>query len=228
VIPIRDTIPSKTFPFLTILIIIANVIVFIYQSMMTDRQFLSFIHEYGLVPANYANFAELFQSFSPAVYFPFISNMFLHGNWFHLISNMWILWLFGDNIEDRMGHFRYFLFYILTGIAAGIVHFLFNLTSQIPAVGASGAIAGIMGAYMLLFPNSRIVTLIPIFIIIPLFIRIPAVIYLIVWFISQLFYGTIQVFAGGMAGGVGWWAHIGGFIAGLLSHRFFIKYEKYN
>jgi membrane associated rhomboid family serine protease len=227
-IPLRDTIPSKTVPILTIFLIIANVLVFMYQVMMTDRQFMSFIHEYGLIPARYANVGMLLQTFNPALYFPFLSNMFLHGSWFHLISNMWILWLFGDNIEDRMGHFQFFIFYILSGVAAGFVHFLFNQTSQIPAVGASGAIAGIMGAYLLLFPYSRIITLIPIFVIVPLFVRIPAVLYLIVWFLSQLYAGAVQMFAGGMVGGVGWWAHIGGFIAGLVFNRFFLKQERYN
>jgi membrane associated rhomboid family serine protease len=199
-----------------------------HQAMMTDRQFLHFIHEYGLIPARYADVQALLQSLDLRLYIPFFSNMFLHGSWFHLISNMWILWLFGDNIEDRMGHFPFFFFYVLSGVAAGFVHFLFNQTSQIPAVGASGAIAGIMGAYLLLFPYSRIITLIPIFVIFPLFVRIPAVVYLIVWFLSQLYAGAIQMFAGGMVGGVGWWAHIGGFIAGILSHRSFLKLEKHN
>lgn len=227
-IPLRDTIPSKRPPILTVVLIAANTLIFFYQAMMTDRQFLYYIHEYGLIPARYANVRMLLQSFNPASYFPFLSNMFLHGSWFHLLSNMWILWLFGDNIEDRMGHFKYFLFYILSGVAAGFVHFLFNQTSQIPAVGASGAIAGIMGAYLLLFPYSRIITLIPIFVIVPLFVRIPAVLYLIVWFLSQLYAGAVQMFAGGMVGGVGWWAHIGGFIAGLLFNRHFLNQERYN
>jgi len=228
VIPLRDTIPSRRPPILTVVLIAANTLIFFYQMMMNDRQFLSFINEYGLVPAKYTDVSVHLHSFNPALYFPFLSNMFLHGSWFHLLSNMWILWLFGDNIEDRMGHFGYFLFYILSGVAAGFVHFLFNQTSQIPAVGASGAIAGVMGAYMLLFPYSRIITLIPIFVIIPLFVRIPAVLYLIVWFLSQLYAGAIQAFAGGMVGGVGWWAHIGGFIAGLLTNRLFLKQERFD
>jgi len=222
-IPIRDTIPSRRSPFLTVLLITINTAIFIFQTMMTDEQFLAFINEYGLVPLRYIEASILLHFFDPMLYFPFVSNMFLHGSWVHLISNMWILWLFGDNVEDRMGHLRFIAFYLLSGLAAGYTHFLFNQASQIPAVGASGAIAGVMGAYLFLFPRSQIITLVPIFVIIPLFIRIPAVIYLIIWFLSQLYAGAIQVLAGGMIGGVGWWAHIGGFLAGLLFFRFFVN-----
>lgn len=226
-IPIRDTIPSRRFPFLTILLIVVNSVIFIYQVMMPDRQFMAFILEYGLVPERYIENSLIHIFIEPRIYFPFLSSIFLHGNWFHLISNMWILWLFGDNVEDRLGHIPFLIFYILSGILAGYIHFLFNQLSPIPAVGASGAIAGVMGAYLFLFPRSLIVTLVPIFVIVPLFIKIPAVIYLVIWFLSQLFAGTVEVLAGGTVGGVGWWAHIGGFIAGGLLFRFFIKRERH-
>jgi len=137
---------------------------------------------------------------------------------------MWFLWIFGDNIEDMMGPFKFLIFYILCGISANIVHMLFNASSVVPAVGASGAIAGIMGAYLRLFPESRIKTFIPVFLFLPFFIYIPATLFILVWFITQVYSGAIHSLAGGgSVGGVAWWAHVGGFIGGLVIHRLFIK-----
>ena len=141
--------------------------------------------------------------------------MFMHGDILHILSNMWSLWLFGDNVEDRMGSFRFFVFYILTGLIAGFAHFISNPMSNVPTVGASGAIAGVMGAYFMMFPHSKIVTLVPF---IPFFIRVPAQIFLFIWFISQLRSGLY-----GVVGGVAWWAHIFGFLAGILLYRKFTK-----
>jgi membrane associated rhomboid family serine protease len=158
-------------------------------------------------------------------YWPFITSMFLHGGWLHIISNMWTLYIFGDNVEDRMGTMRFVMFYFLCGLAAGIVHILTNLSSTIPTVGASGAIAGVLGAYFLLFPTARVITLIPIFIF-PLFVEIPAITYLIIWFISQLFSGVLSLGLPDDVGGIAWWAHVGGFVAGMMLHWVFVKGRK--
>jgi membrane associated rhomboid family serine protease len=148
--------------------------------------------------------------------------MFLHGGWFHIISNMWILFIFGDNVEDRMGSGRYLLFYLISGLAAAFVQVLTNPASQIPAIGASGAIAGVLGAYFLLYPRSRVITLIPIFFI-PWIVEIPAIFYLGFWFVSQLFSGVaaLRLPQEVAMGGVAWWAHIGGFVFGIVFYRLF-------
>jgi membrane associated rhomboid family serine protease len=146
--------------------------------------------------------------------------MFLHGGWGHIISNMWILFIFGDNVEDRMGKIKYFLFYILCGLIASFTHFILHRNSPIPAIGASGAISGIMAAYMLLFPKSTIISIVPI-IIIPLFIPIPALIYIGIWFLGQLLSGTTSLMLSDTATGIAFWAHIGGFLGGILFYRSF-------
>jgi len=145
--------------------------------------------------------------------FSIFSSMFIHAGWFHLISNMWILFIFADNVEDRMGSASFLLFYLLSGIAAALLQVFFFPDSAIPVVGASGAIAGVLGAYILLYPTARVVTLLPLLIFFTI-VNIPAVLYLGFWFISQLFSGLASV--GGAGGGVAWWAHIGGFLIGLL------------
>jgi len=139
----------------------------------------------------------------------------LHGGWFHLIANMWSLYLFGDNVEDRLGHFRFFLFYLLAGVAANAVHFTVNHDSTLPVIGASGAIAGVMAAYLRLFPFGRIITLVPVFFI-PYFFEIPAYIFMGLWFLTQVFSGTASLALAEGGGGIAWWAHIGGFAAGFL------------
>ncbi len=153
--------------------------------------------------------------FHVSAIYPFFTSMFLHGSWTHLISNMWSLWLFGDNVEDRLGHFRFILFYLLCGFLAMVSHFMFHTSSYIPAIGASGAIAGVMGAYFILFPYSRITTLIPV-LFLPMFIKVPALVYLAVWFLLQLYNGAISTFIGVRGSGIAWWAHIGGFLGGIL------------
>jgi membrane associated rhomboid family serine protease len=146
--------------------------------------------------------------------------MFLHGGWGHLIANMWILFIFGDNVEDRMGKVRYFLFYLLCGLIASLSHFVLYRNSVVPAIGASGAISGVMAAYMMMFPKSTIVSFIPIFII-PLFLPIPAIIYIGFWFLGQLLSGTTSLMLSNSATGIAFWAHIGGFVAGLWLYRYF-------
>ena len=172
---------------------------------------------WALVPARYSgHYGEpgLFD------YFPFFTNMFLHGSTAHLIGNMWTLYIFGDNVEDRMGKWRYLLFYILCGVAASYTHYLLNSGSQIPALGASGAISGVMGAYMLMFPQSRIIFLIPIFFL-PYFFEMSAFIYLAFWFAAQLLSGTASLFANPNGPGIAFWAHVGGFAAGVLFFKLF-------
>ncbi|MDI6600787.1 MAG: rhomboid family intramembrane serine protease [Thermoanaerobacteraceae bacterium] len=221
-LPLRDEIRSRRWPFVTVLLILINTVVFLYSILSPEVQFNEFVYRYGMIPAYYS---KLLRGGGPIVlndFYPFITSMFLHGGLFHLISNMWVLWLFGDNVEDRMGHFKFLLFYILSGIIAGIIHFVFNPLSPYPTVGASGAIAGVMGAYFILYPRARILTAVPSIFIIPIIVHIPAVVYLLFWFFSQLYSGTIQTLAGGGAvSGVAWWAHVGGFLFGAVFHGYF-------
>jgi membrane associated rhomboid family serine protease len=148
--------------------------------------------------------------------------MFLHGGWLHVISNMWSLWIFGDNVEERMGRARFLVFYLLTGLIAGLTHYYTNIDSTIPTVGASGAIAGVLGAYFVLFPHSRIIVVVPVFLF-PFFFEIHAALYLFFWFVSQLFAGTLGLLArANDVGGVAVWAHAGGFVAGMVLHRLFL------
>jgi len=209
-IPLRDTAPSHNYPMVTMAIIGVNVVVFVAQLAMgpeADR----FAYFYGLVPARYSRpqIAEYF-SFGQQV-FAMISFMFLHGGFLHLIGNMWSLYIFGDNVEDRLGHLRYLAFYLLCGLVSGLSHLLLNFNSNIPTIGASGAIAGVMGAYIVLFPNARILTLIPI-LIFPWFVEIRAYFFLGVWFLIQFANATLSH---GAVSGVAWWAHVGGFVSGM-------------
>jgi membrane associated rhomboid family serine protease len=148
--------------------------------------------------------------------------MFLHGGWSHVIGNMWSLWIFGDNVEDVMGPWRFLVFYLLTGLAAGLTHFFTNADSQVATVGASGAIAGVLGAYFLLFPRARIIAVLPI-LFFPFFFELPAVTYLLFWFSSNLLSGTLAGLGPEQMQGVAWWAHVGGFAAGALLHRLFLE-----
>ncbi len=204
------------------LLILANVSIFLYEVFLLDaRQAELMIFDFGLIPDK-VRFNEIdnLRELRVILLRPFFTNMFLHGGWGHLISNMWILFIFGDNVEDRMGKVRYFLFYILCGLIASFAHFILHRNSAVPAIGASGAISGVMAAYMVMFPKSTIISLVPI-IIIPLFIPIPALIYIGIWFLMQLLSGTTSLMLSGSATGIAFWAHIGGFIGGLFLYRFF-------
>lgn len=216
-IPLRDTIPSRHWPIMTWLIIFANLFAFVYLQSWDPVANHLLNAQFGLVPLRFfQNGINGFQGLMP-----FISHLFLHVGWMHLIGNMWALWLFGDNVEDRMGSFRFLLFYIGVGIIAGLTHIYSEPTLPIPTIGASGAIAGVMGAYFIMYPSSKIVTLIPIFFI-PLFIEIPALIYLAFWLLSQV-YSVIVNRQLGTVSNIAWSAHIGGFIAGMLIHRLFFR-----
>ena len=210
-IPLRDTIPAKNYPVVTHALIGINILIFLVQ-MSQGAHLDRFLLTYGLVPARYTidEVAAHFTGFQQL--FAFISFMFLHGGFWHLIGNLWFLYIFGDNVEDRLGHLRYIVFYLGCGIASGIAHLLLNRYSTAPTIGASGAIAGIMGAYFLSYPRAKILTLIPI-LFIPWFIEIPAFYFLAAWLLFQL------INAAGIIGGSGiaWWAHVGGFIFGMLA-----------
>ncbi|MCU0736484.1 MAG: rhomboid family intramembrane serine protease [Methylotetracoccus sp.] len=215
-IPLRDTVPARTRPLVTHGIIIINALVFLVQ-MAQGPHLDRFIFLYGLVPARYfvPPIADYF-TFGEQV-FALVSFMFLHGGFWHLLGNMWSLYIFGDNVEDHFGPLRYAAFYLLCGLASGLAHLLIHRTSGVPTIGASGAIAGVMGAYFILFPRSRVLTLIPI-LFIPYFIEIPAFFFLGIWFILQFLNAAGS---GGTAGGVAWWAHIGGFVFGMLALKVF-------
>jgi membrane associated rhomboid family serine protease len=210
-IPLRDTIRSKNYPVVNTLLIATNVLVFLIQ-MARGPDETRFIWTYGLVPARYSlpEIAAHFTSSQQVL--ALFSFMFLHGGIWHLLGNMWFLYIFGDNVEDHLGPFRYLLFYLFCGWASGLFHLLLNWQSPVPTIGASGAIAGVMGAYLILFPHSKILTLIPI-LFIPYFIEIPAFFFLGIWFFLQ-FLGAAGTAAQG--GGIAWWAHVGGFVAGIL------------
>jgi membrane associated rhomboid family serine protease len=216
-IPIRDQIQSKSYPVVTRGIIGVNILAFLYQMMQGDN-IERFIYSYGLVPARYS-VPEIAAHFtSGEQIFALFSFMFLHGGFLHLLGNMWFLHIFGDNVEDRMGSTRFLLFYLLCGWVSGFAQLWANWTSTVPTIGASGAIAGVMGAYLILFPAARIITLIPIFFI-PYFIEIPAVVFLGFWFLFQFFYASLPGPEGG--GGIAWWAHIGGFVFGMIAVKLF-------
>jgi membrane associated rhomboid family serine protease len=220
--PLYDNISSKSFPIINWLIILTNLGIFIYSVFfLNHQQAEAVIYKYGLIP-DQVRFGGLtsINEIRITLIRPFFSNMFLHGGWGHLISNMWILFIFGDNVEDRMGKIRYFMFYILCGLIAGFTHFILHRHSGVPAIGASGAISGVMAAYMFMFPKSNILSLVPI-IIVPLFIPIPAIIYIGIWFVGQLLSGASSLMLSSNATGIAFWAHIGGFLGGILLYRLF-------
>lgn len=200
--PIRDTISPKHRPLMTWVILIMNALVFLLQLSMGQETLTRFAETFSLVPA------RLFSD--PAWYvLTLFTHMFMHGGWFHFLSNMWMLFIFGDNVEDRMGPIAFLFFYILGGLAAAGMQTLVSPLSTIPALGASGAIAGVMGAYLLMYPRAKVVTWVPLFIF-GWIMDVSALFFLGFWFISQVFSGLSGV------SGVAWWAHIGGFLFGLI------------
>jgi membrane associated rhomboid family serine protease len=224
-IPIRDTVPSRHAPVVTWSLIAVNVVVFLYQLALPGQAQQQLILVYGIVPARFTH-PDWASSvgFPPESLWPFITSQFLHGGFFHILANMWTLWIFGDNVEDRMGPLRFLAFYLCCGIASGVLLWMSSPDSELPTIGASGAIAGVLGAYLRLYPRARILTLIPIFII-PFFFELPAYFFLGFWFISQLLNGTFSV-GGAAATGVAWWAHVGGFLAGLAICPLFLRHER--
>ena len=215
-IPIRDAIRSKNFPAVNVLIIGLNILAFLWE-LAQGPNLKEVFYLYGIVPFRYSNPELSAHSTGFQQYLPFLSSMFLHGGFLHIIMNIWFLYIFGDNIEDRLGHIRYLIFYLFCGIGAGLIHLFTNWNSNIPTIGASGAISGVMGAYLLLYPRSRILTLIPIFFFFQL-IEIPAFIFLGFWLFIQLFSAGLTP---RNVGGIAFWAHIGGFVVGLIFIKIF-------
>ncbi|MBI5687921.1 MAG: rhomboid family intramembrane serine protease [Verrucomicrobia bacterium] len=223
-IPLRDNIPSRCFPGVTVALIVINVAVFLHELALGPR-LEAFTLRYGIVPAFYTD-ADLRgwawnEAGWGALLQPIFASMFLHGGFMHIIGNLWVLWIFGDNVEDRLGHARYLLFYLMGGVAAGLLHIATNWGSQVPTIGASGAIAGVMGAYFVLYPRAKVLTLVPLGFILDI-VALPAVIFLGFWFLLQLLSGTFGLFAGSGAGGIAFWAHIGGFVFGMLLVKRFV------
>jgi membrane associated rhomboid family serine protease len=212
-IPLKDLNPSRSYPFVNLTLILLNIGVFLYEFnlrlTLTPRAYEFFLTSYSVVPARFLAFLWGQTSFE-AAFLPLLSSLFLHVTFLHLAGNMLFLWIFGDNVEDSFGHFSYLLFYLVCGVGAGLLQSLFDLHSVIPALGASGAISGVMGAYILLYPRARVLTLVFIFV-----LPIPAVFVLGAWFLMQFLSG-MNALSAGMMGGVAWWAHIGGFLLGLL------------
>ncbi|MBL8151622.1 MAG: rhomboid family intramembrane serine protease [Blastocatellia bacterium] len=225
-IPIRDSIPSRTYPFVTVALIVVNAVVFLYE-LSLGTQLEEFIRTFAVVPMRYSAAVQAGQTTAifiyPQLWVPLLTSMFMHGGWLHLIGNMLYLWVFGDNVEDRMGHFRYLLFYLLCGLAATAAHILTNSDSPIPSLGASGAIAGVLGAYLILYPRARVLVLLPVFIFLQFF-EVPALLFLLFWFLQQFVAGALSLgVESAQSSGVAWWAHIGGFVAGVLMVFIFKK-----
>jgi hypothetical protein len=211
--PYRDANPSRHFPIVTVGLIVVNVLAFFWELSLGPK-LESAILELGVVPQKWLPPRETAGLPLSQLVLPYFSSLFLHGGWFHLFGNMWWLWIFGDNVEDHLGHVRFLLFYLAAGLLAGVTHTVFNLNATLPAVGASGAVAGVLGAYLVLFPHARIQTLVPFFLYYEV-VELPALIVLSFWFLMQFLSGAAAIAVTSAAGGVAWWAHIGGFLAGI-------------
>ncbi len=224
-IPLRDNIPARTIPFVNYALIAACVAAFLLQLSVAAGGG-SLAEQLGMIPKRVFDPSAPIRMLGPRGYWvqappalvpdwlTLLTCTFLHGGWLHILGNMWFLWIFGDNVEDRMGHLGYLIFYLAAGVAASLTHLFTNAESPVPTVGASGAIAGVMGAYMLLYPHAKVLTLIPLFIIIEILV-LPAPLFLGIWFLLQFFQGVASI-GDVQVGGVAWWAHIGGFALGFL------------
>jgi rhomboid family protein len=214
--PIKDSIRIPFAPVVTYGLILINALVFLYQASLTPEKANAFSYAHALVPCRYFNqaCAEALE-LDPTNYLPFIEGTFMHGGWWHLILNMWTLFIFGSSLEGRIGRLQFLSFYLVCGLSASFAHAFFNQDSAVPALGASGAIAGVLGAYATTFPRAKLTILILI-IIIPLFFRVPALFYALIWFGFQFAQGFIDLAVPSMGGGIAWWAHIGGFVTGLI------------
>jgi membrane associated rhomboid family serine protease len=227
-IPLRDDVPSRTFPFVNIGLIAVNVFFFLLELGMGDG-LERFLFQAAVIPAHYTGANHSLSpieivttTLSPSLGITVLLSMFLHGGWLHIIGNMLYLWIFGDNVEDRMGHFRYLVFYLTCGWIATYTHIWADPASRLPAIGASGAIAGVLGAYVTLYPHARVVMLLPLGFFMQL-IQVPAVFFLGIWFLQQFFSGALRLASPSATGGVAWWAHIGGFAAGFALVRLFAR-----
>jgi len=221
--PIRDSVRSESVPVITRGLVIINALVFLMELAFTGPAREQLFYLFGIVPARFTHpdwAASV--GFPVGNYWPLLTHQFLHGGWLHVISNMWALWIFGDNVEDRMGSLRFLIFYLLCGVAAGLTQMLSSPLSTVPSVGASGAIAGVLGAYLLLFPRAWVEVVMPIWFY-PVFFELPAVVYLGFWFFTQLFSGTMALASPRQVGSIAWWAHVGGFVTGMLFCGIFVE-----
>ena len=213
--PIRSTVPWRYMPVATWTLIWVNTFIYLMEASLTPSELETVLSDYALIPARYFHAGDFIgETLRLEDYLPFVTNMFLHGGWLHLILNMWTLWLFGPAVEDRLGIGRYLALYFAGGVLASITHAAFNPASSIPALGASGAIAGVLGCYIRLFPMARIVVLVPI-LFLPLFFDVSAIAFAVFWFVTQVLEGTASLIAPAAGGSIAWWAHVGGFLAGL-------------
>jgi len=230
-IPIRDDAPRYSTPYVNNFIIGLNTVVFLLMWLGIPAGAQQVVNVFGFEPVRVIALLRGYDAVqiqgalvpvnAASAFLPVFTSMFMHGGWLHLIFNMWALWIFGDNIEDYLGHFPYLVFYLIAGVAGTTLHTVMNPTSAVPSVGASGAIAGVMGAYMMLYPNARVTTLVPFFFI--FFIRLPAWLVLGYWFVIQFLSGAAMsiAYTRQNSGGVAFWAHVGGFAAGLLLIKVF-------
>ena len=217
-IPIRDTAPCNSTPYVTWGIMSVCIGIFIGMKLMPDQAAISLLNHYGMVPIRYSGLQAGLPSDG---YLSFLTNLFLHAGWMHLIINMWFLWIFADNVEDRMGRLPFLFFYLVCGVFATILQWYFDPTLAIPVIGASGAIAGVLAAYFFLYPLESVVVFFP-----PLVLQIPAITFLGLWVLFQLYNATTSVVFEGDTANMAWWAHLGGFVAGSVLYRFFLKRQE--
>jgi membrane associated rhomboid family serine protease len=217
-IPLKNLDPRRSFPVVTLLLVIVNVMVFLHQLSLPPKAADVFVHAYGLIPAK-ISLALAGKRYSlEGAFIPLFTCMFLHGSFWHIVGNMWFLWIFGANVEDRLGSIPYLFFYLMCGIGSGLSQVLFSWGSNVPSIGASGAISGVLGAFIVFFPGSRILTLVILFI-----LPVPALVFIGLWFVVQFLSGveSLGLPASANMGGVAWWAHIGGFLLGVLFAKIF-------
>ena len=217
-IPIRDTAPCYSKPLVTWGIMAVCISIFIAMKSMPDDTVVSLLNLYGMVPLRYSG---QYSGLPFDYYFSFVSNLFLHASWMHLLVNMWFLWIFADNVEDRMGRLPFLIFYLVCGAFATLLQWYFDQTLAIPVIGASGAIAGVLAAYFFLYPLERVIVFFP-----PILIPIPAIAFLGLWVLLQLHNATTAIIFEGTTVDVAWWAHLGGFVAGTVLYRFFLKRQE--
>ncbi len=206
-IPLKDDNPTKTYPFVTVALIAVNTAVFVYEASLGELGFKLFIYKTAAIPIEVLNGIDIYPKSLVPVPLTLLSSLFIHGGFFHLAGNMLYLWIFGDNIEDRFGHLPFLVFYLASGVIASMTHVLIHPNSTMPLIGASGAVAGILGAYFLLYPRAQVLTLVFLFIIVQI-VRLPALVFLGLWF-------AIQLLSSSAGGNIAWYAHIGGFVAGV-------------
>jgi membrane associated rhomboid family serine protease len=221
-IPIRDDAPRYSTPYVNYCLVGINVLVFLYELTLPPPTRNAFMFQFGFVPEKVTQMLAGHHVSAEMAFVPVLTSMFMHASWLHLIANMWVLWIFGDNIEDYLGRFYYVIFYLICGFAAAGLHYVVNSNSTVPSVGASGAIAGVMGAYLILYPSARVLTLVPLFVFVT-FIHLPAWLVLGYWFVVQFLSGaaTAIAYSNQTSGGIAFWAHIGGFLAGVALIKLF-------